>query len=60
MRPGLVPKSVMILDNGGDENRENGEAKASSACVANPFHMLGVLPFTVRIGCLFGFSTVLN
>ena len=50
----------MILDNGGDENRENGEAKASSACVANPFHMLGVLPFTVRIGCLFGFSTVLN
>ena len=30
-----------------------GEAKASSACVANPLLLLGVLSFIVRMNCLF-------
>ena len=60
MGPALMPKSMMILDNREDENRESGEAKASGACVANLIHVLSVLPFIVRKSCLFGLSIVLN
>ena len=60
MGPTLMPKLVMILDNGGDENKKNGKAKAFSACVANLFHMLGALSFIVRKSFLFGLSTMLN
>ena len=31
-----MSKSVMILNDEGDENRENDEVKASSACEASP------------------------
>ena len=39
----------MILYNGGDENREKGEANASSAWLANPLYMLGMLHFIVNV-----------
>ena len=43
----------MILYNRGDENREKGEANATSAWLANPLYMLGMLHFIVKeITCL--------
>ena len=53
-----MSKSVMVLDNGRDENRY--EAKASNICVVNLLYMLGVLAFIVRRSCLFDLSTMLN
>ena len=50
----------MILDNGEDENIENNEAKALTVCVVSPLHVFGVLPFIMRMDCLFGLFTVLN
>ena len=48
MEPVLMSKSVMIIDNEGDKNRENGEAKAPSMCVVSSLHMLGVLSFIMK------------
>ena len=60
MGPALISKSVMIIDNGEDENGENDEVKAAHVCVASPLHMMGVLPFKLKRCCLFGLATVLN